>query len=70
MPSDGISAPKSDGASENSKSSCCCFLLYMLISHFTVVTKAIKAINAISFLNIFDKNCTTSDAQLKQIIIK
>lgn len=68
-PSEGISAPKSDWASENCKSSCCCSLLYMVISHFTVVTKAIKAINAIAFLNIFDKSCTTSDSQLKQIKI-
>lgn len=69
MPSEGTASPKSDSASENCKSSCCCSLLYMVISHFTVVKMAIKAINAIAFLNIFDKSCTTSDNQLKQIKI-
>lgn len=66
MPSLGMSPPKLDCWSLNSKSSCRLSLVYTLMSHLIDVIKAIKAINALAFFNIFYSSYTTSDFQLKQ----
>lgn len=64
MPSDGIPLPNEDTVSLNTILTCSLALVYTIMSHLTVVIKAIKAIIALAFLNIFDSKYTTSDMQL------
>lgn len=61
MPSDGIPLPNEDTVSLNAILTCSLDLVNTIMSHLTVVIKAIKAINALAFLNIFDSKYTTSD---------